>query len=114
MFDEAHVYEILSACNDKNSPTDLQLPNEPCIDHNLVDESLLQSAANPTDFGRPCDRDKNFTISKYEETTILNFIQNFKTPCDEQPKEEPSFEVNANPDFHLLAEGANSDSREQT
>jgi len=40
----------------------------------------------------------------------LNFIETFKDPLDEQPKEEPNFGEDADPDFHLLAKGANSDS----
>jgi len=40
----------------------------------------------------------------------LNFIETFKDPLDEQMKEEPNFGEDADPDFHLLAKGANSDS----
>ena len=46
----------------------------------------------------------------------MHFIKNFKDPLDEQPKEEPNFGEDADPDFHLLAKGAaaNSDSKAST
>merc|ERR1712156_902990 len=52
----------------------------------------------------------SIVFDKTDVNEILNFIENFKDPLDEQPKGEPNFGEDADPDFHLLAQGANSDS----